>query len=278
MAKVAFIRETGEVLGLGIAVEGGSYREGFYRAMREAEVDACGRKHGQGILSVRRSVVTGYGRRTMLFPKSCVRPEIVCHSQGASFLFPGTRTLLDIGGQDMKVARLDDTGRILGFQMNDRCAAGCGRFLTYLSDELGLEIGEMGAQALQAVRPARIDSTCTVFAGLELRTRLAQGERREDLLLGLHRAVALKAMSLVWRSGGIIGPLTVTGGVSRNVAVMRELRSLIAEKFGDIGVNCDSTSIFAGAVGAAILARQEFLRLDASKGTTSRGVREEARL
>ncbi|HEX6204076.1 MAG TPA: BadF/BadG/BcrA/BcrD ATPase family protein, partial [Thermoanaerobaculia bacterium] len=116
---------------------------------------------------------TGYGRQTLPFPKECVRSEILCHGRGAHRLFPGTRTVLDIGGQDTKAIQVDGGGVVTGFQMNDRCAAGSGRYLGYIADELNLGLHELGPLALRAHRAVRINSTCTVFAGAELRERLA---------------------------------------------------------------------------------------------------------
>src|SRR5262249_3843377 len=149
------------------------------------------------------TVGTGYGRQTLPFDPAAVRSEILCHGRGAHHLFPGTRTVLDIGGQDTKAIQVDEGGVVTAFQMNDRCAAGCGRYLGYIADELGLGLHELGPLALQARRTVRVNSTCTVFAGAELRDRLALGERREDILLGLHRAIVLRALSLLSRAGGV---------------------------------------------------------------------------
>ena len=118
-------------------------------------------------------------------------------------MFPGTRTVLDIGGQDTKAIQVDEHGIVTSFQMNDRCAAGCGRYLGYIADEMNLGLHELGPLACEAKRTVRINSTCTVFAGAELRERLSLGERREDILAGLHRAIILRAMSLLARSGGV---------------------------------------------------------------------------
>ena len=148
------------------------------------------------------SVGTGYGRQTLPFPKEQIRSEILCHGLGAHAMFPGTRTVLDIGGQDTKAIQVDERGIVTSFQMNDRCAAGCGRYLGYIADEMNLGLHELGPLACDSSRPARINSTCTVFAGAELRERLSLGEKREDILAGLHRAIILRAMSLLARSGG----------------------------------------------------------------------------
>jgi hypothetical protein len=148
-------------------------------------------------------VGTGYGRVTLPFPKEHIRSEILCHGLGAHMMYPGTRTVLDIGGQDTKGIQVDANGIVENFQMNDRCAAGCGRYLGYIADEMNIGLHELGPLAMQSEKPARINSTCTVFAGAELRDRLALGEKREDIIAGLHRAIILRAMSIISRSGGV---------------------------------------------------------------------------
>jgi benzoyl-CoA reductase subunit A len=162
-------------------------------------------------------------------------------------MFPRTRTVLDIGGQDTKAIQVDDQGVATNFQMNDRCAAGCGRYLGYVADELNISLDDLGPLALKAVRTVAVSSTCTVFAGAELRERLELGERREDILAGLHRAIVLRAMSLLARSGGVAEEFTFTGGVARNPAVVKELRSLVVENYGERTMNIHQDSIYMGA-------------------------------
>ena len=202
------------------------------------------------------TVGTGYGRARLPFPKEQIRSEILCHGLGAHALFPGTRTVLDIGGQDTKAIQIDGQGIVTSFQMNDRCAAGCGRYLGYIADEMNLGLHELGPLAETSKRPVKINSTCTVFAGAELRERLALGEKREDILAGLHRAVILRAMSLLSRSGGIEDEFTFTGGVARNPAAVRALRSLVADNYGERTLNISPDSIYTGALGAALFAHR----------------------
>ncbi len=203
------------------------------------------------------TVGTGYGRQRLPFAKEQIRSEILCHGLGAHALFPETRTVLDIGGQDTKAIQVDGSGVVTGFQMNDRCAAGCGRYLGYVADELSLSLPEIGPLALKAARPARITSTCTVFAGAELRERLSIGESREAILAGLHRAIVLRAMSLLARAGGVRDQFTFTGGVAKNPAVVRSLRELTDRHYGDsITLNVHPDSIYTGALGAALFARR----------------------
>ncbi len=200
-------------------------------------------------------VGTGYGRQTLPFPPETVRSEILCHGRGAHRTFDGTRTVLDIGGQDTKAIQVDGDGVVTSFQMNDRCAAGCGRYLGYIADELSLGLHELGPLALQAKKQTRVNSTCTVFAGAELRERLALGQRREDILAGLHRAIMLRAMSILARSGGIDNEFTFTGGVCNNPMAVKVLRELVIQNYGEhITVNTHSSSIYMGALGAAMYA------------------------
>jgi benzoyl-CoA reductase subunit A len=200
-------------------------------------------------------VGTGYGRQTLPFPEAAVRSEILCHGRGAHRVFPGTRTVLDIGGQDTKAIQVDDRGVVTGFQMNDRCAAGCGRYLGYIADELNIGLHELGPLAMKSCKSPRINSTCTVFAGAELRERLAIGEAREDILAGLHRAIILRAMSLLARSGGVNDELTFTGGVCKNEMATKVLRELVGESYGEeITLNAHPDSIYMGALGAALFA------------------------
>jgi benzoyl-CoA reductase subunit A len=203
------------------------------------------------------SVGTGYGRARLPFPRACIRSEILCHGLGAHATFSGTRTVLDIGGQDTKAIQIDPSGIVTSFQMNDRCAAGCGRYLGYIADEMNLGLHELGPMASCSTRPVRISSTCTVFAGAELRDRLAMGQRREDILAGLHRAIMLRAMSLLARSGGVHAEFTFTGGVANNEAAVAALRELVGESYGIREINISPDSIYTGALGAAIFAWRE---------------------
>jgi benzoyl-CoA reductase subunit A len=171
------------------------------------------------------TVGTGYGRARLPFSKEHIRSEILCHGLGAHVMYPQTATVLDIGGQDTKAIQVDPAGIVESFQMNDRCAAGCGRYLGYIADEMNMGLHELGPMAMKSTKAIRINSTCTVFAGAELRDRLALGDKREDIMAGLHRAIILRAMSILARSGGIRNEFTFTGGVAKNEAAVKALRS-----------------------------------------------------
>ncbi|MFZ0736736.1 MAG: benzoyl-CoA reductase subunit A [Candidatus Acidiferrales bacterium] len=207
-------------------------------------------------LVVSGTVGTGYGRQRLPFPKEQIRSEILCHGLGAHAMFPSTRTVLDIGGQDTKAIQVDPQGIVTSFQMNDRCAAGCGRYLGYIADEMNLGLHELGPLAQQSSCRVKINSTCTVFAGAELRERLSLGQNREDILAGLHRAIILRAMSLLARSGGVADEFTFTGGVARNPAAVAALEELIRENYGERRINISPESIYTGALGAALFAQR----------------------
>ena len=199
-------------------------------------------------------VGTGYGRARLPFSKEHIRSEILCHGLGAHVMYPGTATVLDIGGQDTKAIQVDPHGIVESFQMNDRCAAGCGRYLGYIADEMNMGLHELGPLAMKSTKTIRINSTCTVFAGAELRDRLAIGDRREDIMAGLHRAIILRAMSILARSGGIRNEFTFTGGVAKNEAAVKALRELVEENYGRLQLNIDPDSIYTGALGGATFA------------------------
>ena len=246
----------------------GLYREYLAFATRRAladarfapfadEIAAAVGETAERRFNVLNTVGTGYGRLTLPFAREQIRSEILCHGLGAHYMFPDTRTVLDIGGQDTKAIQVDGNGLVTGFQMNDRCAAGCGRYLGYIADEMSIGVHELGPLALQSTKPVKINSTCTVFAGAELRELMALGEKREDILAGLHRAIVLRAMSLLARSGGVESEFTFTGGVARNQAVTGALEHLVFENYGKMTINISADSIFTGAVGAALFAKRD---------------------
>jgi len=215
-------------------------------------------------------VGTGYGRARLPFSKEHIRSEILCHGLGAHVMYPGTATVLDIGGQDTKAIQVDPAGIVESFQMNDRCAAGCGRYLGYIADEMNMGLHELGPMAMKSTKTIRINSTCTVFAGAELRDRLSLGDKREDIMAGLHRAIILRAMSILARSGGIRDQFTFTGGVAKNEAAVKALKELVAENYGQLQLNIDPDSIYTGALGGATFAYRAVV--DEGKTAQARGM------
>jgi benzoyl-CoA reductase subunit A len=241
---------------IGAAMESSELPASTSRARLEAAIAAAAE-----IPIVEQSAIgTGYGRQRLPFAKEQIRSEILCHGLGAHWMFPHTATVLDIGGQDTKAIQVDGGGIVTSFQMNDRCAAGCGRYLGYIADEMNLGVHELGPLAMKSCAPVKINSTCTVFAGAELRDRLTMGQKREDVLAGLHRAIILRAMSLLARSGGIRDEFTFTGGVAKNPAAVGALRKLVAENYGERAINISPDSIYTGAIGAALFAMRDAAR------------------
>ena len=225
-------------------------------------------------IHIARMVGTGYGRALLPFPQDSIKSEILCHAFGAHAVFPNTRTVLDIGGQDTKAIQVDSRGLVTSFHMNDRCAAGCGRYLGYIADEFSISLSELGPEALEADRETNICSTCTVFAGAEVRELLNIGEKRSNILAGLHKAIVMRAMSLLARSGGVRNEFTFTGGVARNQAVLKYVGQMVAESYGDdIIMNIHTDSIFMGALGGAMFARRNIeVDLPAKKRRTAKAV------
>lgn len=218
-------------------------------------------------IKISNMVGTGYGRALLPFPEDCIKSEILCHAFGAHAIFPNTRTVLDIGGQDTKAIQVDSRGLVTSFHMNDRCAAGCGRYLGYIADEFNLSLNELGPKALESDKESTICSTCTVFAGAEVRELLNVGEKQSNILAGLHKAIVTRAMSLLARSGGVRNEFTFTGGVARNQAVLKYVKNMVSESYGDdIVMNIHTDSIFMGALGGAMFARRNVeIKLPESK-------------
>lgn len=207
-------------------------------------------------IHIAKMVGTGYGRALLPFPEDCIKSEILCHAFGAHAVFPNTRTVLDIGGQDTKAIQVDKHGLVTSFHMNDRCAAGCGRYLGYIADEFGLSLNELGPEANKASKETTICSTCTVFAGAEVKELLHNGEERPNILAGLHKAIVQRAMSLIARSGGVKNEFTFTGGVARNEAVLKYVKQMVRDSYGEVTMNIHTDSIFMGALGGAMFARR----------------------
>lgn len=197
-------------------------------------------------------VGTGYGRYKVTFGNTQVT-EISCHGRGAVHMFPDTRTVVDMGGQDTKAIRVSATGEILDFCMNDKCAAGTGRFLGAASAALDIPLDELGPTALKAERPVRISTTCTVFAESEVLSWLGKGKKIEDILLGVHQSIAARSIGLL-RRVGIDEEVTFTGGVAKNIGMIQALN----EGMG-LSVNVSEESHYMGALGAALFALDHIL-------------------
>ena len=193
-------------------------------------------------------VATGYGRIAIDYATKQVT-EISCYARGVNFLYPHVRTVIDIGGQDSKVISVSPKGKPTDFQMNDKCAAGTGRFLEVMARALQLELTELGAISARAKKQMVISSMCTVFAESEVITLVAEGAAREDIVAGLHRAIAKRVGAMVKRVG-IVPPIAFAGGVAKNAGVRRALE----QELGESLIIPDEPQII-GALGAALVAR-----------------------
>ena len=197
-------------------------------------------------------VGTGYGRYRVTFGNAQVT-EISCHGRGAVYCFPETRSVLDMGGQDTKAIRVHPNGEILDFCMNDKCAAGTGRFLGAAAAALEIPLSDLGPTALRAERAVRISTTCTVFAESEVVSWLGKGKKVEDILLGVHQSIASRSIGLL-RRVGIEQELTFTGGVALNTGMIEVLQKALGFR-----LNVSPESHYMGAIGAALFALDHVL-------------------
>jgi predicted CoA-substrate-specific enzyme activase len=195
---------------------------------------------------VRRIVATGYGRNAVSIADTTVT-EITCHAVGVRRLAPDAMTIIDIGGEDSKLIRLDKSGKVRDFAMNDRCAAGTGRFLEVVARRLGIGIEQLGRMAAKSRNPAAISSMCVVFAETEIIGLLAAGTPAEDIVAGVQAAIAARVMSMIGRKGDL--PIVFTGGVAMISGMDRALEAALGQK-----VTVAPDPQMTGALGAAILA------------------------
>jgi predicted CoA-substrate-specific enzyme activase len=199
------------------------------------------------------SVVTGYGRFSVEQIKDQMS-EITCHARGVAFLMPNARTIIDIGGQDVKAIGLNHKGALTKFYMNDKCAAGTGRFLEVMSKILETELSAMGALHFTSKHPAQVSSTCTVFAESEVISLLSKGVSKEDIIAGVHQSVAVKACALANRVG-IHDDVVICGGVAGNLGVVDSIAQTLGHQ-----VHIVPNPQLSGALGAAILAAENVVR------------------
>jgi predicted CoA-substrate-specific enzyme activase len=198
-------------------------------------------------------IATGYGRVVVTFAKETVT-ELSCHVRGANWLFPSVRTVLDMGGQDCKAIKCDGQGRLLNFMMNDKCAAGTGRFFELIAKVMDLPLGDIGKLSLDTNNEVRMSSTCAVFGKSEVASLMRQGRSKPDILGGVHTAVSDRIITLL-RRVGITPDLAITGGIARNIGMVRR----VEEKVGCKALIPDEPQI-VGALGAALFARDKASR------------------
>jgi predicted CoA-substrate-specific enzyme activase len=259
--KAVIINERKDVVGRALIDTGANVVMAAEKAFAEA-------LRGGGIEDeeVAYIVGTGYGRYRVNFGNTQVT-EISCHGRGAVHLFPGTRTVLDMGGQDTKAIRVSPSGEILDFCMNDKCAAGTGRFLGAAATALNIPLSDLGRVALQAERPVRISTTCTVFAESEVLSWLGKGKKIEDILMGVHQSIAARSIGLL-RRVGIEEEVTFTGGVAKNVGMIHTMQEGLSLK-----LNVSEESHFMGALGAALFALDHILSRRAPVAQTFQSAR-----
>jgi len=231
------------VVGMGTGTRGvAEVRDGALEIARVADND------------IKYTVVTGYGRMTYQYADKQLT-EISCHARGAFFLHPGVRTVIDIGGQDAKVIRLNASGGLENFVMNEKCAAGTGRFLEVMARVLGCEIEDLSAIAGQSKKYLAISSVCTVFAESEVISHLASGKYIEDVAAGAILSIAKRISGLANRVG-VVQDVVMTGGVAKNPAIIEAL----SREF-DTRIGVPESPQTVGALGAAIFALENYQEL-----------------
>ncbi len=260
--KAVILDEARRIVGRSLQMTGANVVRAAQEAFDQALADARLAEE-----EVEYVVGTGYGRYKVTFGNTQVT-EISCHGRGAVHMFPGTRTVIDMGGQDTKAIRVAANGEIVDFFMNDKCAAGTGRFLGAASSALDISLDQIGPTALRGERPVKISTTCTVFAESEVLSWLGKGKKIEDILLGVHQSIAARSVGLL-RRVGVEDQVSFTGGVARNQAMVASLESRLG-----LTLNVSEESHYMGALGAALFALDHIL---ARRAPAAEGRPEEAR-
>ncbi|MDY6792252.1 MAG: acyl-CoA dehydratase activase [Thermodesulfobacteriota bacterium] len=192
-------------------------------------------------------IATGYGRHRVTFADKAVT-EITCHAAGAHFLDHDVRSIIDIGGQDSKVIVINENGKVIDFAMNDKCAAGTGRFLEVMARALEVDLDEFGHMSLKADNTAAISSLCTVFAESEVISLISKGENRPNIIASIHESIASRVVAMGNRIG-LREPVMMTGGVAKNIGVVRAL-----EKKINTTIKVSKNAQVTGAIGAGLIA------------------------
>ena len=220
--KVVITNDKEEIVSYAIVPSGINFKVSSEEALKKAlEKSSLTQK------DILYTVSTGYGRA--LVNARATSSEITCISRGIHKLFPSARTIVDVGGQDSKAIRIDENGRVLDFAMNDKCAAGTGRFLEVMATILGKPIGELGKLHFKSSNPVKISSTCTVFAESEVISHLSKGCKIEDVIAGLHNAIAERIFNMASRIG-FEKDVAFTGGVTKNPGFVEALSKRIGLK------------------------------------------------
>lgn len=221
------------------------------RKVSEMAVDKVLAEIGKSRSDLEYVISTGCGRKRATLAREAIT-EITCIAKGVNHLFPAARTIVDIGGQDTKAVRIDGKGRVLEFEMNDKCAAGTGRFIEVMANALKVDLDRIGELSLKHGKDVTISSICTVFAESEVISLVSEGEDLEDILFGIHRAIADRTMGLVNRLGGVEQEVVMAGGVAKNIGVVRALEKVMGTE-----INIPFESQVVSALGAALLALEK---------------------
>lgn len=240
----AVVLEEGRILSYSIVPTGAGSAASAQRVMEQALKKAG----GIPLQDIDYIVATGYGRIIVPFAHDTVT-ELSCHARGCHYLFPSVRTILDMGGQDCKSIRCDDNGKLKNFDMNDKCAAGTGRFLEVMARVMELSLEDLGPLSLEAKEAVKINSTCTVFAKTEVSSLIRRGLDKRDILAGLNVSITNRVHVLL-RQVGIEKDFAITGGIAKNVGVVRA----IEKRVGLTALIPEEPQI-VGALGAALFAR-----------------------
>ena len=256
MTKVALIDESSNLMSAVKGPTGPEHRQLANEVMRQAL-----EKVSLQIDDISCIVATGYGRVNVPFADRQIT-ELSCHARGVSSIFPNVRTAIDIGGQDAKCMKIDN-GRLISFVMNDKCAAGTGRFLEVTAATLGVKLEDMGDIALKATKRIQISNLCTIFAQQEVVALLSRGERLEDIVAGLHNALASRVAALAQRLG-IEPDLVLTGGGAKNTGMVRAVKESLGRE-----LLVPEEPLLTGALGAAILAGETYMKEVAASGAFS---------
>ena len=261
--KAVLLDENKSVIARALTETGANVVRAAERAFRQSLHDVGLEEWEVGYI-----VGTGYGRYKVPFGNAQIT-EISCHAKGAVTLFPKTRTILDIGGQDTKAIRVTDRGEVMDFCMNDKCAAGTGRFLSAAADVLELPLDEIGPVSLRSPRVLKITNVCTVFVEAEIMNQLARGAAVEEILAGVHASIAGRSIGLM-RRVGLEDEITFTGGVSRNVGMVAALEVRLERR-----LNVHPDAQFIGAIGASLFALERAAHGDGdaarTKGSAAEG-------
>ncbi len=242
--KAVIVDETGTMVAKVLVDTGSNVVKAAERAFVQAAEQAGVQRE-----QVDYVIGTGYGRFNVTFGNDQIT-EISCHARGIAHVNPNVRTVIDIGGQDAKAIKIDAVGDVKDFVMNDKCAAGTGRFLGNSAEVLNLSLDEIGERSLQAKVPVRLSTVCTVFVETDILSHLALGRSVENILGGVHSAVAARVVALA-RRVGVEREVALTGGVSRNVGMVAAL-----EKHLEVPIYVSPDAHFMGALGAALFANE----------------------